>query len=81
MIRRSHPAKWKPRPGRQFFIFWDVCRKCRRIQHYEENRRFVDEEGNITASRVAEKAASGRSLPSMRDEEAAQELCALLCLY
>ena len=35
MQRCEHKPEWTPRPGRFYFRFWDVCRKCRHIQHYE----------------------------------------------
>ena len=38
MKRFGHPDDWTPRPGRNFFWYWDRCMPCRHIQHYEEAR-------------------------------------------
>lgn len=42
MERRGHPKKWEPREKQAFyFAWWDVCKKCQRVQHYEEAKRYV----------------------------------------
>lgn len=35
MDRRSHPNHWKPKKS-YFYTKWDMCKKCKHIQHYEE---------------------------------------------
>jgi predicted RNA-binding Zn-ribbon protein involved in translation (DUF1610 family) len=43
MQRYKHSINWKPLPGRNFFIFWDRCKKCEYIQNYETAKRsFLD---------------------------------------
>lgn len=42
MQRFEHPSTFKPKRGQPyFFVFWDVCRTCRHIQHYEEAKTFI----------------------------------------
>lgn len=38
MERVAHDPRWVPRPGRDWFKFWDKCPQCKRIQLYETQR-------------------------------------------
>jgi len=36
MQRYEHTPAWKPKPGQPYyFIYWDRCRHCYHLQHYE----------------------------------------------
>jgi len=36
MQRCRHKAEWKPKPRQpHYFQYWDRCRDCRHVQHYE----------------------------------------------
>ena len=60
MLRKQHPAGWKPKPTQPYFFeYWDICKKCRHIQHYEEAKVFLGE------VRPASKSA-GRLIPHPR---------------
>lgn len=44
MVRKSHPEDWSPRSSQPYyFAYWDVCGKCRHVQHYEDAKRYVGE--------------------------------------
>ena len=36
MTRFEHPPGWKPKPGRNWFKWWDRCLSCGFIQHFPE---------------------------------------------
>jgi hypothetical protein len=49
MERFEHTPGWQPRPGKAWYAYWDLCPRCRRLQHYPEAWRPatpVDEEGS-----------------------------------
>lgn len=57
MERRSHPATWRPKMGQPFYYeFWDVCVDCRRTQHFESAKVWIDvpEDQRPAAGAVAE---------------------------
>lgn len=36
MLRCEHKENWAPRKNQPFYFrYWDKCKKCRHIQHYE----------------------------------------------
>ncbi len=81
MCRMTHPKNWRPkRPFQNYFIFWDFCAVCRRVQHYEQNRRIADENGNLATEQMEIEENQGGEVSAMREAQAARELCALLCL-
>lgn len=42
MQRCGHKDAWKPRPDQPYyFAYWDHCRRCRHIQHYEAAKRYL----------------------------------------
>jgi hypothetical protein len=42
MVRYQHAEGWQPRPNQSFFFrWWDVCSRCRRIQHYGAAKQWV----------------------------------------
>lgn len=46
MQRREHPAGWKPQAAQPYyFLFWDTCKACRHIQHYEAAKVHIDDNG------------------------------------
>lgn len=43
MLRFRHPDGFVPKKAQPYyFAWWDVCRPCRHIQHYEEAKVYVD---------------------------------------
>lgn len=38
MQRKEHPEGFKPKPGRNWFRYWDHCIPCGHVQHYESAR-------------------------------------------
>lgn len=43
MLRHRHPESWKPRRGQPYYFdYWDICKQCRHIQHYEKAKVFLD---------------------------------------
>lgn len=46
MQRCAHGATWKPKEGQPYYFkFWDICRRCRHMQHYEAAKVWVDDVG------------------------------------
>jgi group I intron endonuclease len=44
MERKKHPKGWKPKPGQPYyFSYWDYCKNCRFIKHYESAKRFLNQ--------------------------------------
>lgn len=39
MERWEHSREWRPQPGRGFYVYWDRCEPCQRIQHYHAAHR------------------------------------------
>lgn len=39
MQRFEHAPSFQPRAGRCWFAYWDHCKPCGHIQHYEAARR------------------------------------------
>jgi DNA-directed RNA polymerase subunit RPC12/RpoP len=45
MLRKKHPDGWTAKPKQPYYFrFWDCCNKCRRIQHYESAKIFINQE-------------------------------------
>jgi hypothetical protein len=36
MERFEHTPEWQPRPGKAWYAFWELCPRCRHLQHYPE---------------------------------------------
>lgn len=43
MKRYEHDENWLPRSNSYYFKYWDTCKGCRRVQHYECAKIYVDE--------------------------------------
>lgn len=44
MVRCEHKPGWKPKPNQPYyFLYWDYCKKCRHLQHYEAAKVYVGE--------------------------------------
>lgn len=44
MARKEHPNTWTPKENQPFyFAYWDVCQRCRHVQHYEVAKVIVGE--------------------------------------
>jgi hypothetical protein len=42
MQRFEHGPNWKPKASQPYFFrFWDICKGCRHIQHYEAAKTIV----------------------------------------
>jgi hypothetical protein len=52
MQRRCHAAGFTPPRTGYWFEFWDVCRRCRHVQHYEPAKRYGGEKREITVTAV-----------------------------
>jgi hypothetical protein len=44
MKRYEHGKEWVPRPNSYYFEYWDICERCKHIQHYECAKMYVDDE-------------------------------------
>lgn len=43
MARKAHPPEWTPKPTAAYYYeYWDTCKKCSHIQHYEEVKRYPE---------------------------------------
>lgn len=43
MQRYRHSSEWTPKPKQPyFFAFWDVCRPCSHMQHYESAKTTLE---------------------------------------
>lgn len=42
MKRYEHAGTWQPEVGKYHFTFWDYCKPCRHVQHYESAKVMVD---------------------------------------
>src|SRR4029077_5773064 len=52
MQRRCHAAGFTPPRTGYWFEFWDVCRRCKHVQHYEPAKRYGGEKREITVTTV-----------------------------
>lgn len=44
MQRFKHTDRWKPGKTQPYFYwYWDICKPCGRVQHYEDAKRWVSE--------------------------------------
>ncbi len=41
MIRYQHSKNWIPQSNSYYFKYWDKCRKCKYLQHYEIAKVYV----------------------------------------
>lgn len=42
MKRYKHKSRWVPKAKQPYYFrFWDKCKSCRHLQHYEEAKIFV----------------------------------------
>jgi DNA repair protein RadD len=42
MTRKTHPPGWRPKPTKAYYFeYWDTCKKCQHVQHYEAAKRYV----------------------------------------
>ena len=45
MGRFCHHQSWQPRKGQPFYFrYWDKCKKCRSVYHYEIAKVFLKQE-------------------------------------
>ncbi len=77
MQRVKHGPNWKPKDRQPYyFAYWDKCRNCRHMQHYEIAKVLTNDQ----TGRMAKKEAESRSLSELWTPEAKSELCSLLFL-
>lgn len=86
MIRRRHRPTWTPKPNQPYwFEFWDMCRKCKHIQHYESAKRFRGEAnapvvtGNVTHVYCGSVPPWDDSLGPFRDFTAEEKAVGVVC--
>lgn len=61
MLRKSHPQGWKPKPTQEYYFeYWDVCKKCPHMQHYESAKRYNPAKSE---SRVIERTSEWIGTP------------------
>lgn len=48
MTRREHGPNWKPKSRQPYyFAYWDVCTRCRHVQHYAVAKVVLPQESGI----------------------------------
>jgi hypothetical protein len=53
MKRFGHPPHWKPKPSQPYYFeYWDICARCRHIQHYECAKILVHSKSGDDQQRV-----------------------------
>jgi hypothetical protein len=62
MQRFEHSKAWKAKEG-EFFAYWDICRSCGRIQHYEEARITSHQDGSVSETLKSLRVEAGRGDP------------------
>lgn len=49
MVRSEHGPSWKPKQNQPYYFnYWDKCRRCHHVQHYEVAKVMLVEEGAST---------------------------------
>jgi hypothetical protein len=45
MSRYEHSQEWLPRKRQPYYyLFWDYCKECRHVQHYETAKQIVKQD-------------------------------------
>jgi hypothetical protein len=70
MARKAHPSGWKPKPAAPYYFkYWDTCKKCRHIQHYEDAKCYLADDG----PRITERTSDWQGTPDPYDGAAPWE--------